>query len=288
MEFGTREILIGLGALVVLAILLDGVRRVRNARRGSLRTGRSRQPVFDERDDLSELPSGSARIVAYRDDDSAEQVGQKIRDAVAKSRAHLSALRVPEQVALNLGEAEPAEAVEQPTAPSVEPQRAPRRKAERKPAVNTAPPPPEVAPSDVVVLHAMAPRGDTFAGQQLLDAVLAQGLRYGARRIFHRHDSDDGSGPILFSMANAVKPGDFELDRMDEFTTPGVSFLMILQDAEDPLATFNRMYDTATTISERLGGELKDETRSALTPQTVEHYRQRITEYTRRQIAGYH
>lgn len=285
MEFGTREILIGLGALVVLAILLDGVRRVRNARRGSLRTGRSRQPVFDERDDLSELPSGSARIVAYRDDDSAEQVSQKIRDAAAKSRLQLRAPRVPEQVALNLGETEGA--LDHIAVPSVEAPRAPRKKADPKPVVKP-PSPAAAAPADVVVLHAMAPRGDTFAGQQLLDAVLAQGLRYGARRIFHRHDSDDGSGPILFSMANAVKPGDFELDRMDEFTTPGVSFLMILQDAEDPLATFNRMYDTATTISERLGGELKDETRSALTPQTVEHYRQRITEYTRRQIAGYH
>ncbi len=285
MEFGTREILIGLGALVVLAILLDGVRRVRNARRGSLRTGRSRQPVFDERDDLSELPNGSARIVAYRDDDSAEEVGQKIRDAVAKSRAHLRTLRAPEQVALNLGDAEPA--LNQTAAPKVEAPRAPRKKTDHKPVIKP-PPPATVDPTDVVVLHAMAPRGDTFAGDQLLDAVLAQGLRYGARRIFHRHDSDDGSGSILFSMTNAVKPGDFELDSMDEFTTPGVSFLMILQDAQDPLDTFNRMYDTAATISRRLGGELKDETRSALTPQTVEHYRQRITEYTRRHIAGYH
>ena len=43
MEFGTREILIILGILVLLAILLDGVRRVGKSRRGKLKVA---TPVY--------------------------------------------------------------------------------------------------------------------------------------------------------------------------------------------------------------------------------------------------
>jgi len=61
MEFGAREMMIALGALVVLAIMLDVVRRVRSARYERIHMPRRKQPVFDEGDDLdeygSELPS---------------------------------------------------------------------------------------------------------------------------------------------------------------------------------------------------------------------------------------
>ena len=51
MEFGGREILIGLGLLLVIAILLDGFRRSRSRREGKLRVRRRRQPIFND-DDL--------------------------------------------------------------------------------------------------------------------------------------------------------------------------------------------------------------------------------------------
>ncbi len=65
MEFGAREMMIALGALVVLAIMLDVVRRVRNSRYEKIHMPRRKQPIFDENDDLdeygSELPSGGAK-----------------------------------------------------------------------------------------------------------------------------------------------------------------------------------------------------------------------------------
>lgn len=84
MEFGPREVLIVLGALLVCGIVLDGVRRMRAARRGVLR-GPRRQPIFDENtagDDGqfgSELPSGGARVIAYRDDHATAEVGEQLR-----------------------------------------------------------------------------------------------------------------------------------------------------------------------------------------------------------------
>lgn len=80
MEFGPREVLVVLGALLICGIVLDGVRRMRAARRGSLR-GLRRQPIFDDesQDSLnSELPSGGARVVAVRDDDATAAVGKQL------------------------------------------------------------------------------------------------------------------------------------------------------------------------------------------------------------------
>ena len=81
MEFGPREVLVVLGALLICGIVLDGVRRMRAARRGALR-GPRRQPIFDDdsREPLNtELPSGGARVVAVRDDDATAAVGKQLR-----------------------------------------------------------------------------------------------------------------------------------------------------------------------------------------------------------------
>jgi cell division protein ZipA len=99
MEFGPREVLIVLGALLVCGIVLDGVRRMRAARRGALR-GPRRQPIFDDegQDPLnSELPSGGARVVAVRDDDAAAEIRQRLwRDPARNQGAAPFRERAPE------------------------------------------------------------------------------------------------------------------------------------------------------------------------------------------------
>jgi cell division protein ZipA len=88
----------------------------------------------------------------------------------------------------------------------------------------------------------------------------------------------------LFSMTNMVAPGTFDLDAMDEFSTPGVSLFMMLPIKADSIKTFDLMADTAQAIAQTLHGELKDQQRSAMTRQTLEHYRQRIREYERKKL----
>lgn len=298
MGLGTREILIALGILLVIAILLDGIRRVRNARHGDLRMGRRKQPVFDDDETCNgELP-GNVRVVGVRDDIEAEQVRAALSAASGHNKFNLTVSREPQQVSLDLplvaqrdeagGSGLAAVASPAPTRKSrraAQPDaetarvRTPRKAKEKAPAAG------ELA---VVVIHVMAPPGGDLAGELLLKALLSLGMRYGDRKIFHRHSSEDGSGPVLFSMANSVKPGHFDLDAMSEFATPGVTFLMILAETEEPLAAFNLMIEAADSLARELGGELKDETRSVLTKQTIEHYRQRIQDYSRRQISEYH
>ncbi|MET0356014.1 MAG: cell division protein ZipA [Cellvibrio sp.] len=143
---------------------------------------------------------------------------------------------------------------------------------------------PQTEPEEVLIINIMAPKGEAFNGSELLDIVLKCGLRYGSMDIFHRYSDTKGEGALLFSMANMVRPGTFDLEAMDEFTTPGVSLFMTLPIDADSMQSFDLMVETAQAISQTLHGELKDEQRSAMTKQTLEHSRQRIRDFERKKL----
>lgn len=139
-------------------------------------------------------------------------------------------------------------------------------------------------PEEVLIINVMAHKGEMFNGGGLLDVILKCGMRYGSMDIFHRHSDTKGEGALLFSMANMVKPGTFDLDAMDDFETPGVSLFMTLPINADSMQSFDLMADTARAIAETLNGELKDEQRSVMTRQTLEHCRQRIRDFERMRL----
>lgn len=163
--------------------------------------------------------------------------------------------------------------------PKPEPQATAKGAVKVEPEADTAA---RTAPDEVLVINVMARRGAMFAGPELLDAMLAQGLRFGDMDIFHRHETDDGRGKILFSVANMVVPGTFALEDMDNFESPGISMFLSLPISGDSLAAYNLMAQSAQNIAQMLGGELKDENRSVMTRQTIEHGRQRVLEYERK------
>jgi cell division protein ZipA len=79
-----------------------------------------------------------------------------------------------------------------------------------------------------------------------------------------------------------VNPGTFNINAMDKFTTRGVSFFFPLPGPNKPMETFDLMLDTAQFLAKKLGGEVKDDQRNSIRPQTLEHYRQRIRDFERR------
>jgi len=379
MEFGTREILIVLGIVIILGILLDGLRRVRQSRNGTLKVSRRKQAIFDDDiDDISgELP-GKVRVIR-RDKESADLVSDNIRrsrennadrcTSAFRQRSANSAsnfftrpeserrdsasdqvrmaqreegdiyddshpqsdydydAQVPDsgpvddepgifashenEVAPNNSWTATREDDEPVAAqpfhlepPKDTPRVSETPRVKRKPfweerAPEPPPPPPSVQARetrakrdddavDVIVLHVMAKKDTYFEGEPLLEALLGNGLRYGDMGIFHRHEEENGSGPVHFSLANSVKPGTFDLATIDSFSTPGVTLFMPLDGLSNPLECFSQLIKTAQALAKALGGELKDETRSALTKQTIEHYRQQIIEYTRRSFTLSH
>jgi cell division protein ZipA len=138
---------------------------------------------------------------------------------------------------------------------------------------------------EVIVINVMSRRvdDDGFPGRRLLDVVTARGLRFGDMNIFHRFvDGRPSTANKAFSMACAVKPGTFDLSTLDETSVPGVSLFLQLENVADPLPVFEDMLEVARHIASELDGDLFDERRSAMTAQTIEHLRERIRDYTRR------
>ncbi|MFC0337101.1 cell division protein ZipA [Kushneria avicenniae] len=141
---------------------------------------------------------------------------------------------------------------------------------------------------EIVVISVMSRDEDGFNGPDLLQLVLACGLRLDDRGVFHRFETESSDSPLQFSMVNVVKPGTFDLEVMDEDTTPGVTFLMPMPSAESSREAFEAMFETAMVLVRNLGGELKDENHSVMTAQTVEFARQRVHEFERRWRLHHH
>ena len=141
---------------------------------------------------------------------------------------------------------------------------------------------PEAKEVIVINVHCRG-EDERFSGPQLKKLLEACGMEYGDLGIYHRHEEPDTRTPVQFSAANAVSPGTFHPEEMEQLQTPGISFFISLPGPSDSIQAFDFMMETAQTVVRNLGGELKDENRSVMTAQTIEHCRQRIREFERKQ-----
>lgn len=175
---------------------------------------------------------------------------------------------------------------------SAQPEKAPlQQEAQPQPAQTTTQEEPQASaksepagPDDVYILNVVAANGQTFDGHKLLECLTGLGLKFGEMNIFHRHQQANGQGPVLFSVANIVKPGTFDPEHMDEFTTHGVSLFMTVPCPGEPSRNFNVMYNAAERIVRDMDAILLDGHRNPFTAQTLQHYQQRIREYERQQL----
>ena len=95
MDFvGPRGLLLVIGVLVVIALVLDGLRRVKrnryeNLHMSSRKLQKSASQYDDGSDDLSDsqFPSGGSRIVGIREDDNFDDIDSLLRGTGATSQA---------------------------------------------------------------------------------------------------------------------------------------------------------------------------------------------------------
>jgi cell division protein ZipA len=128
----------------------------------------------------------------------------------------------------------------------------------------------------------IVPRQGQFMGQEVLYAISETGLRFGDMNIYHFPGDDAPGSEPLFSMANMVEPGSFDPDNMDNFFTPGLVLFAMLPGPKDGLTAFSEMLHTAEQLATLLDGELKDDSHSDLSKQTIEHMREEIQEFHRK------
>ncbi|KXO09325.1 Cell division protein ZipA [Moritella sp. JT01] len=122
----------------------------------------------------------------------------------------------------------------------------------------------------VFVINIMAREGTNIAGAELLQELSALGFKFGAMNIFHRHVDAAGKGPVIFSLANMVKPGVFDIDVMEQFESPGVSLFMMFPCAGQASHNYNLMLNAAERIAEGVDGLLMDGSRNPFTEEAIE------------------
>jgi cell division protein ZipA len=138
--------------------------------------------------------------------------------------------------------------------------------------------------SEVLIVNVMARDRRVFEGHDLLQALVTSGLKFGEMNIFHHRLHNGNTGPVIFSVANILNPGAFDLNQMDSFSTIGISFFLALPAQINNLEAFEQMLEVAQQIRGALDGELKDDHRNVMTAQTIEHYYQRIRDFELHQL----
>ncbi len=144
-----------------------------------------------------------------------------------------------------------------------------KNKKTRKPIANVDDP-------NAVLIVTVVAKDQYLNGAALKRVVLACGMEFGDMQVFHRFEDGLDTGAVQFSMANAINPGTFDFDTMDHAATPGVSFFMSMDEPLDPKNALECMMATAETVATHLNGDLLDDDRSVIRPQTKEHYRERV------------
>lgn len=155
-------------------------------------------------------------------------------------------------------------------------------------AAPRAPAPGERAPAfpvdRIVTLFVAAPDGTAFSGSDIVVAAEKAGLRFGAMHIFHRLvDGHPEAGPV-FSMANMLKPGYFDMPHIGDLSTPGITFFATLPGPIPALDAWDAMLPAAQRIAELLGGVLLDEDRNALGRQRVAGIREELRAWDRQHL----
>lgn len=278
MEFGLREWLIVIGIIVIAGILFDGWRRMRGGK-GKLkfRLDRSLSNLPDEDSGAEVL--GPSRVLDEPREPGLDEYdlpsmsapSREPRETTKRGRRQAETHSAPGRGKPDA--LEPSFSSRDGDFPDDGPLTSFKDEAQDLPPVQ-----------EVLVISVISRSESGFRGPALLQNILESGLRFGEMDIFHRHENMAGSGEILFSMANAVKPGIFDLDDIDHFSTRAVSFFLGLPGPHAPKQAFDLMVKAAQKLAQELDGELKDDQRSVLTAQTIEHYRQRIVEFERRAL----
>ena len=257
-----RWILLGVGTLIVIGVYVWSRRDAREEDGPFVRAEPGVGHDDDASDPLFATPSRRARV-AHQTPSMSTESGEADLEAVHRELSSLQELlkseadqpgftaAVPDDESLPVVEVEPREATRAPA-------------QEEK----------------LLVLYLVAPPQQVFAGADLAAALEEMGMIYSTdMHIYHRYPNGSGGGIPVFGVANLVEPGTLEIAAMAATGTPGLTLFLQLPGPMRPLAAFDLFAGTAQRLATRLGGELRDKSRSALSRQTLEHLRDEIQQY---------
>lgn len=329
MDFGVREIVALLVLLVLIGVAIGLLLRYRRSQYGRIKSRAKYRPGKDDdakdaREYGSELPSGGARVVGYRDPDDITTVHQRIRQQAEASRPKLSMFREkPEQTSLGLDEEseadipmllDPAEMEPEPVIDPTDQESdeevdplfmdkisAPKDMSFDDPAEESdeqEEEQPDSEENEPEGTHEEEEDADGPLEVVVMNVMAAEGRMLGGSDI---HDALVEQGLQFGDMDIYHYEGEekgvkvrFSVANilnpgtfksdMADFATPGLCFFMTLSLNGSNQKRFDKMLDASVRVTERLGAKLHDEQRSVITGQTLEHYRNRIRDFERRRM----
>ena len=133
----------------------------------------------------------------------------------------------------------------------------------------------------LVMLYLAAKSGHSISGAELVLATEKVGLVYGHNNIYHRLAEGANANEPIFSMANVIQPGYFDLDQIDTLQTPGVSFFMTLPGPVTAIQAWDSMLPIAERMAQLLDAVLLDSDRNALGRQRILHIKEELRAFDR-------
>lgn len=141
--------------------------------------------------------------------------------------------------------------------------------------------PPEGEES-LFILHVAGRDGGFFDGPDIHAALRARELEFGQHDIYHRITEANGVPESVYSVANMLKPGYLDPAEEDHLRTPGLALFLVLPGPVEGVRAMRDMLDTARALAGDLDGEVLDDKRTLLTPQTTQYMLDRVAEFDRR------
>lgn len=131
----------------------------------------------------------------------------------------------------------------------------------------------------LIILNIMSPKGHVFTGEGVHAVMTSAGLTHGEHKIYHYMQDNQA----VFSIANAVEPGFFEPTQLSSISTPGLALFLQLPGPVECRKALNSLLEISKRLADALTGELCDENRSVLTPQTISHLKDKVDSYRLKQ-----
>ena len=101
---------------------------------------------------------------------------------------------------------------------------------------------------------------------------------FGKQNLFHRHENEDGTGKILFSVSLTDDLEHFEIQDIGKYSCTVLTLFMSLRGDEK---NFDDMLDTAHQLRDDLGGCLIDEKDQEVSQEIIDTWKNKIYQYER-------
>lgn len=137
---------------------------------------------------------------------------------------------------------------------------------------------PAVAENNMITLYVVAPEGQQFRGDYVVQSLEALGFQYGEYQIFHRHQHmGNSASPVIFSVANMMQPGVFDLAKIEQFSTVGLVLFMHLPSEGNDAVNFKLLLKTTENLAQALGGFVLNEHREIFDEHSRQAYLARVS-----------